>query len=113
MQPDESNRVVVKKGNDIVIIPIEQIHYFEAYDDYVKIHTADGFYLKKKTMSFFEEALSAQSFVRIHRSFLLNIKEINKLEPMEKDNYVAVLRNNKKLQVSPAGYTKLRKVLGL
>ncbi|MCZ8353756.1 MAG: LytTR family transcriptional regulator DNA-binding domain-containing protein [Cyclobacteriaceae bacterium] len=113
MQPDENNRVVVKKGNDIVIIPIEQIHYFESYDDYVKIHTADGFYLKKKTMSFFEEALSAQSFVRIHRSFLLNIKEINKLEPMEKDNYVAVLRNNKKLQVSPAGYTKLRKVLGL
>src|SRR5689334_8877523 len=55
--PESQNRVVVKKGQNIVVLPVQRIHYFEAFDDYVKIYTTEGFYLKKKTMSFFEKTL--------------------------------------------------------
>jgi len=72
--PESSTRVVVKKGQNIVVLPIQKIHYFEAFDDYVRIHTAEGFYLKKKTMSFFEKTLDVSQFVRVHRSYLLNLQ---------------------------------------
>ena len=89
------------------------MQYLESADDYVKIHTAEGAYLKNKTMQYFETHLSEQDFVRIHRSYLVNIQLINRLEPYEKDNHLAILSTGQKLLVSKSGYAKLKLVLGL
>ncbi|MFZ5999084.1 MAG: LytR/AlgR family response regulator transcription factor, partial [Bacteroidota bacterium] len=93
VQPEERNRIVVKKGNNIVILPVQTIHYFEAFDDYVKIHTKEGFHLKKKTMSHFESVLDPAVFIRAHRSYILNLQELTRIEPLEKDTHVALLKS--------------------
>ncbi len=100
-------------GNKIKIIPINKIHYLEAADDYVKVHTKDGYFLKNKTMSHFEQVLDTQHFVRSHRSYIINIQQITRIDPYEKDNHVAILRSGAKVPVSRSGYGKLRQVLGL
>jgi two-component system LytT family response regulator len=112
-QPEEKNRIVVKKGTNIVILPVHTIYYLEAFDDYVKIHTKDGFYLKKKTMSYFEKTLDPKEFVRIHRSYLLNLQELTRIEPLEKDNHVALLKSGVRIPLSATGYGKLKEVLGI
>jgi two-component system LytT family response regulator len=112
-QPEESNRVVVKKGSNIVIVPTHTIHYLEAFDDYVKIHTKDGFYLKKKTMAHFERVLNASQFVRVHRSYLLNLNELTRIEPLEKDTHIALLKNGERIPLSASGYARLKEVLGI
>lgn len=106
-------RIVVKKGSQIKIVPVHQVNYLEAYDDYVKIHTDDGMYLKNKTMSSFEKQLDAKQFVRVHRSFIVRIDQINKIEPLEKDNYIAVLHSGEKINISKSGYTRLKQVVGV
>ncbi len=111
-QPDEQFRIVVKKGNDIRIIPVTEVHYVEAFDDYVKIHTQEGFFLKKKTMQYYENTLDNKSFVRVHRSYIVQISLITRIEPMEKENHVALLKNGTRIPLSKNGYTKLRTVLG-
>jgi two-component system, LytTR family, response regulator len=112
-QPEEKQRIVVKKGTNIVILPVHTIFYIEAFDDYVKIHTKEGFYLKKKTMAFYEKTLEATQFVRVHRSYLLNIQELTKIEPLEKDNHVALLKSGIRVPLSQSGYSKLKEVLGI
>ena len=87
--------------------------YLEAADDYVKIHTKEGYFLKNKTMSHFEPVLDVQQFVRTHRSYIVNIHQITRIEPYEKENYVALLKSGAKVPVSKSGYGKLRQVLGL
>jgi two-component system LytT family response regulator len=109
----QSNRIVVKDGSKIKIIPVHQIQYLEAADDYVKIVTAEGNFLKKKTMSFFEQSLSSQQFARIHRSFIVNTQLITRIDAYEKDSHLAVLSTGAKLAVSKAGYAKLKEVLGI
>lgn len=111
--PESQNRVVVKKGQNIVVLPVQRIHYFEAFDDYVKIYTTEGFYLKKKTMLYFEKTLDASQFVRVHRSYLLNLQELTRIEPMEKDNHVALLKSGSRVPLSQTGYAKLKSVLGI
>jgi two-component system LytT family response regulator len=111
--PEEHHRIVVKKGNNIVIVPVPAIFYFEAYDDYVKIHTRDGFYLKKKTMAHYERLLSPSQFVRVHRSYLINLQELTRIEPLEKDNHIALLKGGARIPLSQAGYQKLREALGI
>ncbi|HEY4652760.1 MAG TPA: response regulator [Pontibacter sp.] len=112
-QPEERTRIVVKAGNDIRIIPVQEVLYLEAYDDYVKIHTKDGLFLKKKTMGYYEQTLDPAQFVRVHRSFIVPIAQITRIEPSEKDSHVALLKNGVRLPLSKSGYTKLRTVLGL
>lgn len=107
------NRVVVKENGKIKIIPVAQLQYLEAADDYVKLHTAGGSYLKNKTMAFFEKALDAGSFIRIHRSYIVNVQLITRLDPYEKETWLAVLSDGKKLPVSKTGYIKLKEVLGI
>ncbi|MBN8879747.1 MAG: response regulator [Chitinophagaceae bacterium] len=111
--PSQSNRVVVKNGSKIKIIPVHDIFYLEAADDYVKIHTQEGYFLKNKTMSHFEQVLDAQQFVRSHRSYIVNVQQITRIDPYEKDNHVAILRSGLKVPVSRGGYGKLKAVLGL
>lgn len=112
-QPDEKNRIVVKNGNDIRIVPMADVMYIEAYDDYVKIFTKDTYYLKKKTMNYYEQVLESAHFFRTHRSFIINLQELTKIEPLEKNTYVVLLRNGKKIPLSRSGYSKLKETLGV
>ena len=111
--PTQSNRIVVKDGSKIKIIPVGQIHYLEAADDYVKIHTAEGVFLKKKTMQYFEDSLQQQQFIRIHRSYIVNAQLITRIDPYEKDSHIVLLSTGIKLPVSKAGYIRLKEVLGI
>lgn len=112
-QPDEQYRVVIKDGSEIKIIPTADIHYIEAYDDYVKIHTATGTHLKKKTMAHFEQSLPKQQFIRIHRSYIMNIQQLTRIESFEKNSYVAILKSGARLAISRTAYGDLKQVLGV
>ena len=109
----QRNRVVVKDGNKIKIIPVNQIQYLEAADDYVKIVTSEGSFLKKRTMNFFEQSMANHNFVRVHRSYIVNSQLITRIDPYEKDSHQILLSNGSKLPVSKAGYAKLKDVLGI
>lgn len=111
--PTQQNRIVVKIGGKIKIIPIEDIHYLEAADDYVKIHTHNGAFLKNRTMSWFERSLDQTQFVRTHRSYILNVQQVTRIDPYEKDSHLCVLQSGAQVPVSKAGYVKLKGVLGL
>jgi two-component system LytT family response regulator len=112
-QPVQRERVVVKQGSNIKIIPVGDIQYLESADDFVKIHTAQGSFLKNKTMGFFEQTLDPTHFVRTHRSFIVQIAQITRIDPYEKDSFVAILKSGNKIPVSRAGYPRLRLALGL
>ena len=110
-EADYLERVVIKKGTKVSIIPSEQIKWLEAQDDYVMIHTEKDKYLKNKTMKYFEKHLDPNSFVRIHRSHLISIDFIQHLEQTEKDNYNVFLKNEQQLPVSKTGLAKLKNIL--
>lgn len=110
---EKSNRLVVRVKNEIKIIPVHEVNFFEAEDDYVTIHTSTGKYLKKMTMKALEECLDAGKFARVHRSFIINLNGITKIEPYERDTYLVKLRGGEQIPVSKTGYARLRQVLGL
>lgn len=112
-QPEERNRIVVKEGSNIKIVPVHDILYIEAYDDYVKIFTPKEMFLKKKTMSFYEQSLNPSQFVRVHRSYIIALSQLTKIEPLEKDTYIGLLKNGTKIPLSKSGYLKLKTVLGI
>ncbi len=109
----QTNRIVLKDGSKIKIIPTNQIHYLEAADDYVKIFTAEGSFLKKKTMQHFENILDANQFVRIHRSYIVHTQLITRIDNYDKDNRIIILSTGTKLPVSKTGYLKLKQKLGI
>jgi two-component system LytT family response regulator len=111
--PLQSNRVVIKINGKIKIIPVQDIHYLEAADDYVKIVTQEGSFLKNKTMSFFESMLDPQQFTRVHRSYILNVNQVTRIDPYEKENHLAILRSGARVLVSKTGYPRLKAALGL
>ncbi len=110
--PAQASRIVLKDGGKIKIIPVPNIQYLEAADDYVKIYTQEGAFLKKKTMQHFEDILQ-QHFVRIHRSYIVNTQLITRIDPYEKDGHLVLLSTGARLPVSKAGYGKLKEVLGI
>lgn len=111
--PAQSNRIVVKDNGKIKIIPVAQVQYLEAADDYVKIIAAEGNFLKKKTMQYFEDSLPPQEFIRIHRSYIINAQMITRIDLHEKDSHLVLLTTGARLPVSKAGYGKLKEVLGI
>lgn len=111
--PGQQNRVVLKDGNKIKIIPVNQILYLQAADDYVKIVTSKGSYLKKRTMNSFEKSLGAHLFARIHRSYIVNTQFITHIDPYEKDGHLVHLSTGHQLPVSKSGYAGLRIILGI
>ncbi|SDL60538.1 two component transcriptional regulator, LytTR family [Pedobacter sp. ok626] len=113
LSPAQSNRVVVKKNGVIKIIAVVDIHYLEADDDYVKLSTSEGIFQKNKTMSFFEKTLESSQFIRIHRSYIINLAQVTKIELKEKDSYVVLLKSDIWLPVSKTGYIKLKAALGI
>lgn len=110
---EKSNRLVVRVKNEIKIVPVAEVMYFESQDDYIAIHTDSDNFLKKMTMKSLEESLSPDQFARIHRSYMLNLNQITRIEPYERDSYLVFLKNGEKLPVSKTGYARLRQVLGL
>lgn len=113
LSPAQNNRVVVKKNGVIKIISVSDIHYLEADDDYVKMSTVEGIFHKNKTMSFFEQTLDSAQFIRIHRSYIINLAQVTKIELKEKDSYIVLLKSDIWLPVSKTGYVKLKAALGL
>lgn len=110
---EAAHRVVLKVKNEIKIIPVPEIKYLEANDDYVNIFTKEGKFLKNKTLSYFEKSLPQDSFVRVHRSYMVNIAEITKIEPYEKEGYLLKLKGGESVPVSKTGYPRLKSILGL
>jgi two-component system LytT family response regulator len=108
---EKIERVVVKTGIKIRVIPVEKINYLEAQDDYVMIYTDEGKHLKQATMSFFEENLDSNAFIRVHRSYIVRIDQVMQLEPYGKDTYVAKLKNGVTLKVSKSGLKNLKQKL--
>ncbi len=111
--PAQSQRIVVKTGTKIKIIPTQDVFYLEAADNFVKVHTREGAFLKNKTMAHFEQILPTQEFARCHRSYMVNLQEITRIEPYEKDSHIALLRNGGRVPVSRSGYARLKEILGL
>ena len=104
-------RIVFRKGAGIKIIPLNLITYLASEDDYVMIYYSEGKALKPKTMKYYEDHLPPSLFMRVHRSYIVNIEQITRLEPYSKDNYVAVLKSGEKIPVSRTGYKLLREKL--
>jgi len=113
VQPEEKNRIVVRSNSEISIIPLHEVVYLEAYDDYVKIFTKDNYFLKKKTMSYYEEILDPSRFFRTHRSYIVNLAHLTRIEPLEKNSYVVILKSGKKVPLSRGSYGKLKTLLGI
>jgi two-component system LytT family response regulator len=115
LEPNQSKmeRIAVRSGSKIQVIPVEDILYFEADGDYVKMHTKAGNFLKEKTMKYFETHLDSAKFIRIHRTYILNVETILRVEYYDKENHVAVLNNNEKLKISSSGYKLLKSAINL
>jgi two-component system LytT family response regulator len=106
-------RVVVKDGSRIHIIPVKDLECAEAQDDYVALYAGGKSYLKQQTISSLESVLDPQQFVRIHRSHLVRLDCVAKIEPYTKDTRLAILNNGKRLPVSRAGYLRLKELTGV
>lgn len=104
-------RVVTRLGSKITVIPVDKIQYLEAQDDYVMIYSELGNHLKEKTMKYFEQHLPSNSFVRIHRSSIINISQISAVELYTKDTHLVSLKCGAKLKASEEGYKRLRSYL--
>ena len=104
-------RVVIRDGARVHVIASEKIDYIEAQDDYVQIHTDGKSYLKNQRLSDLESQLDADKFLRIHRSYLLNLECLARIEQAGKDSHVAVLKDGGKLPISRSGYQKVRSII--
>jgi two-component system LytT family response regulator len=107
-----AERIVVKDGTKVSLIPVNKLEYAEALDDYVSLVSEGKKHLKQQTISGLELALDPGKFVRIHRSYIVNLERIARIEPYGKESKVAVLTNGTKLPVSRAGYGRLKTLLG-
>ncbi len=105
------DRIVVKDRHKINIIPVDEVRYIESMDDYVMIYTAKSRHMKQKTMKYFENALDPNNFIRIHRSYIVKVEEINEIQQYEKESYIVILHDKTKLKVSKTGYKNLKGVL--
>ena len=104
-------RVVIKDGSKISIVPVETIKWIEAQDDYVMINSDLGRFLKQKTMKYFENHLDENAFIRIHRSYIINVDFIQHLEQTGKESYQIIMKNGKQFPVSKTGLNKLKNTL--
>lgn len=104
-------RVVVKDGSRVHIVPADKLDYAEAQDDYVALHTEQKTWLKQQSLASLETLLDPHRFVRVHRSYLLNLDRVTKLDALTKDTKVAVLRDGTQIPISRAGYARLKELM--
>ncbi len=108
-----TQRIVVRDGTSLHVVPVNQLDYAEAQEDYVALHTRGKTHLKQQTISNLEVSLDPSRFVRVHRSFLVNLERISKVEPYTKDTRIAVLTDGSKIPVSRSGYLRLKELMQL
>jgi two-component system LytT family response regulator len=106
-----ADRLVVKDGTRVTLIPVAKLDYVEAQDDYVALASEGRKHLKQQTIASLEASLDPKHFVRIHRSYLVNLERVTRIEPYGKDSRVAVLSSGVRLPVSRAGYARLQVLL--
>jgi two-component system LytT family response regulator len=106
-----AERVLIRDGANVHVLPVDAIDYVEAQDDYVAYTSAGKRYLKDQTLAAVEAALDPACFVRVHRSFVLNVERIAKVELYAKDSRIAILRDATRIPVSRAGYARLSQLL--
>ena len=106
-----AERIVVKDGTKVTLIPVPKLDYAEALDDYVSLVSEGKKHLKQQTISGLEMALDPKLFVRIHRSYLVNLERVTRIEPYGKDSKIAILNTGVRLPVSRAGYARLKTLL--
>jgi two-component system LytT family response regulator len=111
--PEFLVRVAVKSRHKVSVVPVEEIIFLEAEGDYVMIHTKDARHLKEKTMKYFETHLDPEQFIRIHRSYIVNAKFIDRIEYYDKENYAVLTKNGEKLKASTNGYKLLKQALNM
>ena len=109
----EQERIVVKNGTEITIIPLSDIFFIEAYDDYIKLHTSKGMFLKKQTLQTLENQLEKVGFVRVHRSYIIRLAALTRIEPAAKEQFQAILTNNTRIPLSRSGNIRLKQALGI
>lgn len=110
---EQVERLFVKTGTKIDVVPVETVIKIEAQDDYVEIHTADKKYLKNDTMNYLEKVLPAKTFTRVHRSHIINLNYINKIEKYGKESYVVILKDGSTVNVSKSRIKELKNQLGI
>jgi two-component system LytT family response regulator len=104
-------RILIRDGARVQVIPAAQIDYIEAQDDYVQV-VADGrAWLKSQRLSELEEQLDRGAFLRVHRSYIVSLAAIERIDPSGKDGHCAVLRGGARIPVSRSGYQKLRELM--
>ncbi len=107
--PDQYlRRIALKDGTRVHVIPVEKLDYVEAQDDYVALHSEKKTYLKQQTIAALEAALDPARFVRVHRSYIVNLERVARIEPYTKDTRVAILADGTQLQVSRSGFARLK-----
>ena len=109
--PGYATRVLVRDGSRVHVIPLEKIDYVQAQDDYICFRCEGKEYLKEQTLAQLETSLDPVKFVRIHRSFVLNLDRLARVELDDRDNRIAILTDGRRLPVSRAGYTRLSGLL--
>jgi two-component system, LytTR family, response regulator len=105
------DRIVIRSGSNIHVVNCEDLLCIEASDDYLVVHTPSDQWVKKQTLKFYEQKLDPDEFVRVHRSFIIKVSAIARIEPYSKDAWVALLSNGLKVSVSKSGYSQLKKIL--
>lgn len=103
--------ISVKQNNRVHVISLDELFYIQADGDYVTLSTTKGNFLKEKTMKYFQSALPRERFVRIHRSYIVNLSEISSVDSRGKDTYYVILKNGESLRASSSGYQELRQCL--
>ena len=106
-----AERIVVKDGTRVQIIPVSKLDYVEAQDDYIALTSQGKKHLKQQAISSIEASLDPKNFIRIHRSYLVNLERVTRLEPYGKDSHIAILNDGARLPVSRAGYARLKALL--
>lgn len=106
-----ASRIVVKDGTRVHIIAADQLEYAEAQDDYVALHSGGKSYLKQQTISSLAEALDPACFVRVHRSYLVNLEKVAKIEPYTRDTRLAILAGGAQIPVSRTGFMRLKELM--
>ncbi|HEV8199132.1 MAG TPA: LytTR family DNA-binding domain-containing protein [Candidatus Polarisedimenticolia bacterium] len=105
------SRLLVRDGARVHVIPVDDIDSIEAQDDYIAVHVAGKTHLKQQTIGDLEAALDPRRFVRIHRSWILNLDRLDRIELYAKDSRVAILKDGRRLPLSRAGHQRLRELL--
>ncbi|BDU76387.1 LytR/AlgR family response regulator transcription factor [Mesoterricola sediminis] len=105
------DRLVVKDGAKVSLVPLAKLDYVQAQDDYVLLKTAEKSHLKQQTISSLEQRLDPKRFLRIHRSFIIQLDRLARLEQTPSESWVAVLTDGNRLPVSKSGYARLKTVL--